>query len=129
MTDESKSAQYDRIAQQYGDSKQSDVVTYIESPTFFGMLGDVTGLAVLDLACGDGFYTRQLKDRGAARVVGVDVSAEMIALAEKQESLESKGIEYLCADVATLPDLGAFDVVTAAFLLHYSGPKSPLQNS
>ena len=49
------------------------------------MLGSVAGLGVLDLACGEGFYTRQIARDGATRVVGVDISPEMIALAEELE--------------------------------------------
>jgi ubiquinone/menaquinone biosynthesis C-methylase UbiE len=41
---------------------------------------------VLDLACGEGFYTRRIKQRDAARVVGVDVSQPMIELARAEET-------------------------------------------
>ena len=34
---------------------------------------------------GFGFYTRLLKQRGAAQVLGVDISPEMIRLANQQE--------------------------------------------
>ena len=37
---------------------------------------------MLDLACGEGIYARQFKRAGAASVMGVDVSREMIALTE-----------------------------------------------
>ena len=37
---------------------------------------------MLDLACGEGIYARQFKRAGASVVTGVDVSQEMIALAE-----------------------------------------------
>jgi toxoflavin synthase len=42
--------------------------------------------SVLDLACGEGFYTRLLRQTGAGRVVGVDLSAGMIALARQEEA-------------------------------------------
>jgi SAM-dependent methyltransferase len=81
---------------------------------------------VLDLACGEGFYSRRLKALGAASVVGVDISAEMIRLAEQQECDESQGVEFVCADVRDLGDLGQFDVIVAAYLLHYAPSEADL---
>jgi 2-polyprenyl-3-methyl-5-hydroxy-6-metoxy-1,4-benzoquinol methylase len=118
--------QYDAIAQEYQRTKESPLRRHVEAYSFFSMLGDVSGLSVLDLACGDGFYTRLLKQAGAASVTGVDISAEMIALAKQSEDAEPLEINYLCNDVATLPDLGKFDVVTAAYLLHYAPDREQL---
>jgi predicted RNA methylase len=38
------------------------------------LLGDLRGKNVIDLACGEGFFTRSITWAGAARVVGVDIS-------------------------------------------------------
>jgi predicted RNA methylase len=38
------------------------------------LLGDLRDKNVIDLACGEGFFTRSIKWAGAARVVGVDIS-------------------------------------------------------
>ena len=114
------SAQYDSIAREYQRTKASPLRRHVEAPTFFNMLGNVRGLRVLDLACGEGFYSRLIRQAGAAAVTGVDISAAMIDLATAAEAEAPLGIEYVCADVASLPDLGAFDVVTAAYLLHYA---------
>jgi SAM-dependent methyltransferase len=111
--------QYDAIAERYRDSKDSPVRRYVERPTILGLAGDVRGMRVLDLACGDGHYTRELARRGAS-VVGVDISPEMVRLAREAESRSPLGIEYHCADAASLPALGNFDLVTAAYLLHYA---------
>ena len=50
------------------------------------LIGDPTGKDVLDVACGEGFYSRLIRQRGAAKVVGVDLSAGMVELARKQEA-------------------------------------------
>ena len=42
------------------------------------MLGPLDGKRVLDLACGFGIYTQLLKQHGAAQVIGVDISPEML---------------------------------------------------
>lgn len=115
-------AQYDAIAEAYQDSKQLPFRMAIERFTLFEALGDVGGTRVLDLACGGGFYTRLLKRAGAAAVTGIDVSAEMIRVAEREETRDPLGCSYLCRDVADLEvEAGAVDLVVAMYLLHYAG--------
>jgi 2-polyprenyl-3-methyl-5-hydroxy-6-metoxy-1,4-benzoquinol methylase len=117
---------YDTIAQQYhaiGDA------VLLREPEWYSLhlrLGDLTGLSVLDLGCGDGMASRRLKQWGAARVVGVDVSAAMIALARQHEQAHPLGIDYRVADVVGLGSLGAFDCVTASYLLHYAQSRAHL---
>ena len=120
-------AQYDAIAEIYQDSKRLPFRKAIERHTLFEALGDVRGLTVLDLACGGGFYTRLLKRAGAGRVTGVDVSAEMIRVARREEEREPLGCAYVCRDVADFePEPGAADLVVAMYLLHYAGTRDKL---
>ncbi|WP_436499877.1 class I SAM-dependent methyltransferase [Actinokineospora sp. HUAS TT18] len=113
-------AEYDAIAQSY-----SEIIEGLPERRLFGyslevVEGDVAGLDVLDLACGTGAFTRNLKKRGARRVVGVDVSEGMLDFARKQEAAAPLGVEYITEDVASLPRVGEFDLVTAFALLHYA---------
>ncbi|MEH2253801.1 class I SAM-dependent methyltransferase [Nostoc sp.] len=117
---------YDTITQQYKKSKELPFRLCIEAYTFFNLLGNLAGKSVLDLACGDGFYTRQLQLQGAARVVGVDNSEKMIKLARQQEAADEQGIEYIIADVLELGLIGSFDLVAAAYLLNYAQTKEQL---
>jgi 2-polyprenyl-3-methyl-5-hydroxy-6-metoxy-1,4-benzoquinol methylase len=66
---------------------------HVEHFTLFEALRDLSDKSVLDLACGEGFYTRCLKRGGAARVVGVDISQGMIDLARHQEERDGLGID------------------------------------
>ena len=100
--------QYDSIAQAYSDGKLSPLRRYVEAYSLFQLLGDVSGLRVLDLACGDGIYSRRLKEAGAAEVVGVDISQGMIDIAVAQEQREQLGIEYLRCDAKDLIALPGF---------------------
>ena len=119
--------QYEAIAGLYQDSKQLPFRKSIERYTLFEALGDVRGLTVLDLACGGGFYTRLLRRAGAAAVTGVDVSREMIRLAERDEEREPLGCTYVCRDAADFePAAGAADVVVAMYFLHYAGTREKL---
>ena len=120
-------AQYDEIAEQYRHSTESPIRTYIESYSLLRLVGDVRGKSVLDLGCGDGFYTRRLKALGATRVVGVDISSAMIGLAEAEERENPCGLEYRCADVQELDVRGRFDIVVAAYLLHYAQTEAEMR--
>jgi SAM-dependent methyltransferase len=114
------SAIYDNIAEDYARSKLDPWRRLIERPTLFGLLGDVAGRSVLDLACGSGFYSRQLRAAGAAEVVGVDLSAGMIELARRDESAAPLGIEYRVGDAAEVELGRRFDLVFAAYLFNYA---------
>jgi len=118
---------YDNIAADYQEAKQSPWRLEVELWSLFQLLGDVTDLRVLDLACGEGFYTRRLRQRGAARVVGVDLSAGMIELARSQEQREPLGIEYVVEDARKLALGEQFDVVFASYLLNYAQTAQDLQ--
>lgn len=111
---------YDEIAAEYQRAKQQPWRLHLEHFTLFKLLGDLKGKSVLDLACGEGFYTRFLKRRGAARVVGVDLSHGMIELARREEEKSELGIEYLVHDVKHLDLDEIFAVVVAAYLLNYA---------
>lgn len=113
-------AEYDAIARGYQDSKRLPFREYVERHTLFELLGDVAGKTVLDLACGEGFYTRLLRHAGALEITGVDISAAMIELAEEQERRHPLGCRYVQADIAEFePDPGA-DLVVAVYLLNYA---------
>jgi ubiquinone/menaquinone biosynthesis C-methylase UbiE len=79
MTQASRSA-FDALAQWYEQAftqGRLPLLEHVLMPAVFEMLGDVRDRAVLDLACGPGFYARRLARRGA-RVTGTDISEEML---------------------------------------------------
>ena len=75
---------------QAGDTYQEKVIL----PNLLRLLAPAKGERVLDIACGEGFFTRALRESGA-EVVGADISPELIAIAKK---LSPKG-EYFTAPV------------------------------
>jgi ubiquinone/menaquinone biosynthesis C-methylase UbiE len=109
---------YDQIAEQYKRARLQPWRTHIERYTLLRLAGDVAGKAVLDLACGEGYYTRALRQQGAARIIGVDLSRAMIGLAEAEEARQPLGVEYRIGDVRTLAVPGEFDLAFAAYLLN-----------
>ena len=91
-----------------------------------GLIGDLSEKSVIDIACGEGFYTRMLRQRGAKKVTGVDLSEGMIALARANEAQHQLGIEYVVGDGRAL-DLGTeYDLAVAAYLLNYAQDRAEL---
>jgi ubiquinone/menaquinone biosynthesis C-methylase UbiE len=66
------------------------------------LAGDVSGLELLDLACGTGLASRALAGAGAGRVSGVDSAAPMIGIAREYESREPLGVRYFEDDAQRL---------------------------
>ncbi|MGO9238206.1 MAG: class I SAM-dependent methyltransferase, partial [Methylocella sp.] len=117
---------YDPIAEQYKRSKQQPWRTYIEAFTLMDLIGDPSGKEVIDIACGEGFYTRLLRQRGAEKVTGVDLSERMVELAKAQEADQRLGIDYVVGDGRDL-ELGAkYDLAIAAYLLNYARDRGEL---
>lgn len=117
-----QSAAYDSIGERFEAFTDSASQRSVETQTFFHMMGDVKGKSVLDLACGFGFFGRELYRQGASKVVGVDISSSMIELARKESARNNEAIEYMVsnvADMGTLPQ-GPFDRVSAAWLFNYA---------
>jgi protein arginine kinase len=127
---------HDQVSRAYGILRTAQTITAEETMqllsrvrmgVLLGLIGDPTGLRVLDLACGEGFYTRLLRQRGAARVLGVDLSARMIELAREQESAHGLGVQYQVADARAVELEGECDLVVAAYLLNYARDAAELQ--
>lgn len=83
-------------------------------PVLWEYAGDVAGLAVLDAGCGTGYLSRQLQQRGA-RVVGIDVSANMIEIA----CVRAPGIDFhvdACSELTTIRE-DSIDLIVANYVL------------
>ena len=89
-----------------------------EWPTLKSMLPGMAGKRVIDLGCGFGWFGRFAREAGAATVLGLDVSANMLARAREMTS--DAAITYRQADLETL-DLPAasFDLAYSSLTLHY----------
>jgi len=101
--------------------------TELHGPALLDVCGDVRGLRVLDLGCGQGWFSRRPAGRGA-RVVGVDAAAPMIAHARRHEAARPLGIVYHHLDAARVAErwpAGAFDLVTACMALHDRSSRRP----
>lgn len=89
-----------------------------EWPALRSMLPPLEGLRVLDLGCGFGAFARWAREMGAASVLGIDLSENMLARARAQT--RDPGATYCLADIENLelPD-ASFDLVYSSLTLHY----------
>jgi len=85
---------YDRILEKDDDSFQSRVIL----PNLMRSVNVGKNQVVLDLACGQGFFSRVIAE-GGAKVIASDISPELIALAKKHAT---KNIAYHVASADTI---------------------------
>jgi len=92
-------ARYDEIADFY-EQRSGQTVRDPATAALLDLAGEVSGLRLLEVACGPGRVARELARRGAA-LTGLDISAALLARARAYEAAEPLGIRYLHADVTT----------------------------
>jgi len=89
-----------------------------EWPTLVSMLPDLASKRVVDLGCGFGWFCRWARQAGAAEVLGLDVSANMLTRAREMTS--DPAIAYRQADLDSLElPAAAFDLAYSSLTLHY----------
>lgn len=73
---------------------------------------DMTGLTVLDIGCNAGFYSLEMKRRGATRVLGIDTDLRYLAQAQLAAEISELDIEFRRMSVWEIGTLGErFDLV------------------
>jgi 2-polyprenyl-3-methyl-5-hydroxy-6-metoxy-1,4-benzoquinol methylase len=108
---------------------EENLARYMEPPAetaypleyAYHLLGDVRGKTVLDLGCGDGENTVLLVRRGA-RVLGMDISADLISVARRRMEANgiSSGYDFMVTSAHDMA-LGdeSVDVVFGMAILHH----------
>jgi len=81
---------------------------------------DLTGMSVLDIGCNGGFYSIEMKRRGAARVLGIDSDERYLAQAHFAARATGLNISF---DLMSVYDVGAlherFDIVLFMGVLYH----------
>lgn len=89
-----------------------------EWPAIRALLPDLGGKRVVDLGCGFGWFARWARQHGAARVLGLDLSENMLARAASDTN--DPAIEYKTADLERLaPPEASFDFAYSSLAFHY----------
>jgi ubiquinone/menaquinone biosynthesis C-methylase UbiE len=111
-------APYDAIAQWYDAQVGGPIYEETILPGLLELAGDIRGMSILDLACGQGAIARTFARQGA-RVTGVDLSRNLLTIAQRYEDSEPLGTVYIHDDAHSLNRLGTaeFDGVVCAMAL------------
>lgn len=81
---------------------------------------DLSGRSVLDIGCNAGFYSFEMRRRGAARVVGIDEDETYLAQARFAAEVQGADIEFRRLSVYDVARLGErFDVVLFMGVLYH----------
>lgn len=114
---------YDRpgVAERYGVHRHSGVSSpnfVMEEPALLAELGEVAGLHVLDLGCGDAALGAMLLEQGSASYLGIDGSREMVSRAEEtlQDARGTVALQNM--EELSLP-ARSVDLVVSRMALHY----------
>src|ERR1700712_3616906 len=81
---------------------------------------DLSGRSVLDIGCNAGFYSIEMKRRGASRVLGIDFDERYLAQARFAAEVSEVDIEFRKLSVYDLASLGeSFDIVVFMGVLYH----------
>jgi 2-polyprenyl-3-methyl-5-hydroxy-6-metoxy-1,4-benzoquinol methylase len=112
---------YDGYASQYSELMTAQEKAGIQPGSnmsrFLQVVGDVSGLTVLDAGCGEGHLSRILAQRGA-HVTGIDIAARMVETARTKDLADQ--ITYQVADLSQPQPAyqDHFDLVTSFFVFN-----------
>ena len=81
---------------------------------------DLTGKSVLDIGCNAGFYSLEMKRRGASRVLGIDTDEHYLRQARFAAEIEDADVQFLRMPVWNIADLNEkFDLVIFMGVLYH----------
>lgn len=111
---------YESFAQAYArHAEDSPYNAYYDRPAAFMLLGDISGMTVLDAACGPGLYASELLRRGAQRVIGFDQSPTMVKLTRERTGGNADVRVHDLAEPLHWLDDASIDVAVVALAINY----------
>src|SRR5579871_6698410 len=89
---------YDQIAEWYDSIvERGGFVHDLVLPSVYRLIGDPRGLRICDLACGQGWVSRELAQQGAT-IIGIDLSRKLLEIARQHQQEQSDAIAYVQGD-------------------------------
>ncbi|PST94254.1 SAM-dependent methyltransferase [Photobacterium sp. NCIMB 13483] len=105
---------YSKHAAKYDSMIQTNIYNAMyDFPSMTALIGDVTGLDIVDLGCGSGVYAQYFIDNNAAQVTCIDASPEMIDIVQTK-----LGARVISQGLAVI-EAGSADRVISALMIHY----------
>ena len=119
MINDSSTECWNNVGNEWVQKAQSnDFRIYYIMPNTIEKMGDVKGLRVLDLGCGDAGYAREFAKRGAD-VTAIDCAEESIAFAKSEAERQNLKMECLVRNSNDLYGIedNTFDIVLCSMML------------
>ncbi|WP_431920086.1 class I SAM-dependent methyltransferase [Nonomuraea jabiensis] len=110
-----------QVVEQYLSHRHSGASSpnhVMEEPALLEELGEVTGLRVLDLGCGDAAIAQVLLDAGCRSYLGLDGSAAMVEAANAALCGTAGRVEMADIEDFSAPP-SSFDLVVSRLAFHY----------
>ena len=108
------------LVERYAKNHERDLLTKVFLlPSMIDFLkSNVPGKKVLDIGCGDGYWSCQAAKCGAKSVTGFDIQEDMVTVARKTTSTEFSGrVHIQVGDVISMPyDNGTFDIAMVMYV-------------
>ena len=83
------------------------------------LLPDFQGKRVLDIGCGFGWHCEYAAEQGATSVLGIDLSAKMLAVAQEKNRFANVEYRRMAMEDMAFPS-GSFDIVLSSLVFHYT---------
>lgn len=133
MTDPQSSSFYDGedVAARYSRHRWSGTTSpneVMEEPAFLDAVGDVTGLRIIDIGCGDAAFGHHALSAGCRSYLGVDSSTAMVAQARSRLEGTAGTVRRGAAESVALPP-GSADLVVSRLALHHVEDLLPVLTS
>ncbi|MBT8419943.1 MAG: class I SAM-dependent methyltransferase [Gammaproteobacteria bacterium] len=114
--------QYNQLAESYEKfSSANKEITYVSDPLLLELIGDIHGLDVLDVGCGNGAHLAILREKTPNSLVGVDISEKFIDICKQNLPSDVKLVvanantEDFVAAIQSA-GTGQFDVIYHSFV-------------
>jgi SAM-dependent methyltransferase len=90
----------------------------LEKPVFDELVGNLSGLHILDLGCGNATFGREALQRGCLSYLGIDGSQKMVSAAEENLAGTHGNVVRAAIEAWDYPSQ-QFDLVASRLALHY----------
>jgi len=112
----SMAAAYERF-----NTAEDSYSTNIEWPCIRRLLPPLAGKSVLDLGCGTGIFTFLLEQYAPQKLVGLDLSEEMLRIAARKAEEKHSAAQFILADAERCAEYvdAPFDFVFSSTTTHY----------
>jgi len=90
-----------------------------EWPDFKKMLPDFNHKSVLDIGCGFGWHAQYAAQNGAEKVIGIDLSQNMLKVATEKNDFSNVHYQQMAMEDLDFPE-NSFDVAISSLALHYT---------